>query len=254
MQIPDMKNNATAVTLVIRADSGLRSNAGQRSPENRLLQITTSSLNPPRRSARASELETVPTILNEAERRERSECEEIIRQGWDTFLAVGCALTTIRQKHLYRDRYRTFEEYCRQKWGFSKTHANRLIEAAAVAAVLTPIGVKLNSESQVRPLVGLAPQRIPEAWKKAQEFAGGGEITAKVVRRAAEEFRTDSPHCAETAPPNKAGSIPTGWKPAFKLIDKAEEATKEKNIQAVLDTLENLRKCLLNFARTVRDR
>jgi hypothetical protein len=241
-----MRNNATAVTLVMRADSGLGSNAGKRPPENLLLQITTSSLNPPRRSARACELEMLSTTLNEAERRERSECEEIIRQGWDTFLEVGCALTTIRQKHLYRDRYRTFEEYCRQKWGFSKTHANRLIEAAAVAAVLTPIGVKLNSESQVRPLVGLAPQKIPAAWKKAQEFAEGGEITAKVVRRAAEEFKTDSPHCAKTAQRKKAGSIPTGLKLALNLIDKAEEATKKKDIQAVLNALGELRKCLLH--------
>ena len=238
----------------MRAESGFRSDAGRRPPENRLLQIATSSLIPPQRGALASKLETLPTTLNEAERRERSEREEIIRQGWNTFLEVGCALTTIRQKHLYRDRYRTFEEYCRQKWGFSKTHANRLIEAAAVAAILTPIGVKLNSESQVRPLVGLAPQRIPAAWKKAQEFAEGGEITAKVVRRAAEEFKTDSRHCAEPAPSNKTGSIPTGWKPAFKLIDKAEEATEKKDIQAVLDTLGNLRKCLLSFARTVKDR
>jgi hypothetical protein len=98
----------------------------------------------------------------------------------------------------------------------------------------------------VRPLVGLAPQRIPAAWKKAQEFTGGGEITAKVVRRAAEEFKSESTNCAEIAPLRKASSIPRGLKIALKLIDKAEEATKKKDIQAVLNTLGELRKCLLH--------
>jgi hypothetical protein len=56
-----------------------------------------------------------------------------------------------------------------------------LIEAALVAAALTPIGVKLKSESQVRPLVRLAPVKIPAAWKRAEEIAGDGEVTAKVV-------------------------------------------------------------------------
>ncbi len=149
------------------------------------------------------ELQKLSKTLGAAETKECGECEEIIRQGWDTFLEVGRALTIIRHKRLYRNRFETFEEYCRQKWQFSKTHANRLIEAAAVAAALTPIGVKLKSESQARPLVGLAPQKIPTAWKKAVELNGDGEITAKVVKRATEEFRTNSHKSGENAPPKK---------------------------------------------------
>jgi prepilin-type N-terminal cleavage/methylation domain-containing protein len=38
------------------------------------------------------------TPLDEVETRERGECEEIIRRGWNTFLEVGRALTTIRDK------------------------------------------------------------------------------------------------------------------------------------------------------------
>jgi hypothetical protein len=45
-----------------------------------------------------------------------------------------------------------------QRWGMSKTHANRQIDAASVAEVLTPMGVK-PSERVAREL---APLRFPE--------------------------------------------------------------------------------------------
>ncbi len=59
-------------------------------------------------------------VLNEPETRERNECEKIISKGWNTFLEVGRALCRIRQKRLYRDHYSTFEEYCQERWDFSK--------------------------------------------------------------------------------------------------------------------------------------
>ncbi len=182
--------------------------------------------------------------LNEAEKRQRVECEEIIRRGWNTFLDVGRALATIRDQRLYRDRYGTFEGYCRQKWEFSRTHAYRMIEAAAVAAVLSPIGVKLHSESQARPLAGLAPQSIPAAWKRAVEIAGKGEVTAKVVRRAAEEFRHDVEQAKGIATPHKDAPTPAGMDSALKLIEKAEDGTRAHDMQVVLGALQDLRKCL----------
>ena len=59
---------------------------------------------------------------------------------------LGKSMTAIRveAKRRYRDDYRLFGEHCRRKWAFGRTHANRLIEAAAVAGVLTPIGVKVR--------------------------------------------------------------------------------------------------------------
>ena len=48
-------------------------------------------------------------------------------------MEVGLALAEIRDLRLYRREYSGFEEYCRKKWGWSKQHAYRLIEAAPVA-------------------------------------------------------------------------------------------------------------------------
>lgn len=184
-----------------------------------------------------------PTPLSDAEKRERDRCEAIIAKGWETFLAVGYALATIRNKRLYRDRHATFEDYCRQKWEFSKSHANRLIEAAVVAAILTPIGVKPTSESQLRPLVDLPPQRIPDAWKKAQELAGGKEITAKVVRQAAEQFKplptlpVDSTPKKKRPPQDKTTRV-------LHLIAQAEKAAQQEDIKSLLAALARIRKRL----------
>jgi hypothetical protein len=189
-------------------------------------------------------MSTLAPTLNEAEKRQRAECEEVIRRGWNTFVEVGQALSSIRDKRLYRDRYGTFEGYCRRKWELSKSHAYRMIESAAVASVLSPIGVKLTSESQARPLAGLAPQSIPAAWKRAQELAGAGEVTASVVRRAAEEFKHDTEHLKRVPTPHGYSSTKAGLESAIKWIEKAENGTRAQDMQVALDALKNLRECL----------
>jgi hypothetical protein len=191
----------------------------------------------------------LPKTLDGTELRERDHCEGVILKGWDTFVEVGSALATIRDKRLYRDCFGTFEEYCRQRWEFSRTHAYRMIEAAAVAAVLSPIGVKLHSESQVHPLAGLAPRSIPAAWKRAVEIAGKGEVTAKVVRRAAEEFRHDFKHVEEIARLHRTGLRQSSLQAAFDLIRQVEEAVRAKDDNAALTALSSLHKCLSDFGQ-----
>lgn len=122
-----------------------------------------------------------------------------------------------------------------------------MIEAATVAAFLTPIGVKVKSESQLRPLVSLTPKKIPEAWKKAQQLAGDGEVTAKVVRQAAEEFKTEATPRKAKTPPTKQSNLSRGvLKSALKLVDKAEKALKGNDTKALCSLISKLRECLLD--------
>jgi len=183
--------------------------------------------------------------LGPAESQERDKCEEIIRHGWGTFLEVGSALARIRDKRLYRDCYSTFEEYCRRKWELSRAHAYRMIDAAAVVAVLSPIGDKLQSESQVRALAGLAPRTIPEAWRRALEIAGTGKVTARIVKRAAEEFKHETEHSTRAASPHKHGSLPDGLKLSLKLIEEAEAGARAHDWRIVLEAHRKLHECLL---------
>jgi len=93
-------------------------------------------------------------------------CEETIQHGLGTFIEVGSALLKIREERLYRKMHRNFDEYCRKRWSFGKTHANRLVSAALASHELAPIGA-ISHESQIRPLLRLEPGKQQEAWREA---------------------------------------------------------------------------------------
>jgi hypothetical protein len=197
-----------------------------------------------RRDALAAAPDSQSRALSRAECRQRNECETIISKGWDTFIEVGHALVTIRDRRLYRDQYARFEDYCREKWDYSRTHANRLVNAATIAAVLAPIGAKVKSESQLRPLLALSPQIIPAAWKRAEELAAGSPVTAKIVRRAVEDFKSGPGHSTDTTKESKPIEKRTKSSPALKLIDKIEKAARTNDLGTILAALKTLRKHL----------
>jgi hypothetical protein len=80
----------------------------------------------------------VAVILTPDEQRSLSKCEAIVARGMKSFVLVGRALTKIRTRKLYRQTHPTFEGYCKERFGMSKTQANRIIQAALVAKNLAP--------------------------------------------------------------------------------------------------------------------
>jgi phage N-6-adenine-methyltransferase len=130
--------------------------------------------------------------------RRLSELETTIERGLKTFVEVGNALAEIRDSRLYRKEYATFGDYCRERWGMSKRHANRLVESASVIHNLGPMGPELpTSERQARPLTSLPPEQQIEAWETAVSTAPNGKLTAKhiesVVRSMTEVEETEEP-------------------------------------------------------------
>lgn len=113
------------------------------------------------------------TILDRSEAGELVECEAVIERGLATFYDVGTALLKIRDERLYRSTHDTFEDYCRGRWQMSRPQAYRLIEAAAIAENLSPIGDKPTHESQIRPLTGLEPEQQRTVWEQAVSESGG---------------------------------------------------------------------------------
>ena len=57
-------------------------------------------------------------ILVESERSELLQHEQVIEKGLKTFVDVGNALLAIRDKRLYRQGFGTFEDYCKDRWGW----------------------------------------------------------------------------------------------------------------------------------------
>lgn len=121
--------------------------------------------------------------------------EQTIERGLQTFVDVGTALLEIRDSRLYRQTFGTFEDYCRERWGMSRVHAFRMIEAASVANNLLPIGNILPAtESQARPLTGLPVDLQREAWQRAVDTAPNGKITAAHVASVVEVMTTSTSH------------------------------------------------------------
>lgn len=103
-----------------------------------------------------------------------------------SFVDAGLALQAIRDRRLYKSNHKTFEGYCKERWGIISAHARRLIEAAVVVGELknAPIGAFPQSESQARELTRLEdPNDRVSAWSAAVHATPEGKaVTAKIVR------------------------------------------------------------------------
>lgn len=121
--------------------------------------------------------------LTQAETTELAQHETVIERDQHTFIKVGLALMAIREKRLYREQYGTFEDYCQERWHWSRQHANRLISSAEVVENLEPIGSIIPAtESQARPLAPLPPALQREAWQQSVATALDGKVTAAHVQ------------------------------------------------------------------------
>ena len=116
------------------------------------------------------------------------ELEAIIARGQKAFVEVGNALLEIRERRSYKERgYKSFDDYCREHWSFTKQRANQFVEAAKVVKELestTMVAVLPESERQAREL-SRADDPV-EVWAEVVEQHAPAEITAAVIREHVE--------------------------------------------------------------------
>ncbi|MBD2730486.1 hypothetical protein H6G96_30265 [Nostoc sp. FACHB-892] len=127
------------------------------------------------------------------------------------FFEAGKALSELRDRRLYRSTHKTFEDYCRDRFGHSRQKSNYLIAAADVYENLTTIccqnlgiedlttnGSQIlpTSEGQVRPMTKLEPQEQWQVWQAAVQQADGKVPTGRVVKDVIERIleRTKAPN------------------------------------------------------------
>lgn len=128
------------------------------------------------------------------------ELEIVIEQGRASFLAVGQALLEIRDERKYRDSgYTRFEDYCRERWGWSERHANRQIDATKTIDTLYgdepgPRGPVPATEKQARVLASIPePVHRAEVWDRAVE-EHGPQPTARQITETADFVLNREPH------------------------------------------------------------
>ena len=207
----------------------------------------TKKASPPPATINADTGEVLAPKLTKEDAEELERCETVIKQGWGTFLEVGRALATIRDKELYKGKYDGFDQYWKKELGVSRSYAYSLIESAEVSDQLSAIAdieIKPLNEAQLRELIPVPEAKRAEAWKKAIELAGDKPITAKLVRKAAVKYR---PKKSGKTKAKKAETTKVDLEPALKLLASAEKLAEENKDKAIQKKLIELRELLVEL-------
>lgn len=178
--------------------------------------------------------QSVLTNVTPEEAAEFKRQDKIVRKGVEAFMECGKALIEIQEKKLWRaGGWATWEAYCRQVAGLSKSYAHRIINATRVAGELgkLPIGNSVYpvSESQVRPLLRLPdPDQQARAWAAAVEKAKGEQPTAADVQEVV--FEILQPDGASEKPPSRSHR-------RAELVDRLKQVIAKRKSWAQVETL-----------------
>jgi hypothetical protein len=146
--------------------------------------------------------------LSTSEQQALSHYEQVIERGLKTFFEVGAALLRVRDLRLYRTEYRTFEEYCADRWGLARNRAYQLIDAAGVVQNVQNFGHEAPTiESHAAALATLKdPEQQRQAWQQAVQRAQelGKKLTAALVDAVVKEMQPAAPAPPPREPPQTA--------------------------------------------------
>ncbi|MGV2831944.1 hypothetical protein [Myxosarcina sp. GI1(2024)] len=147
-------------------------------------------------SSKSSELAVLPIApLTTEEEGDRLHLERKVERA---FYEAGMALMQLRDRRLYRSTHATFEDYCRDRFNYTRRRPYQMIEAALIYDNLVEKCAKFfhilpTKEGQIQPLSQLELDEQPEAWISAVEEAGGkvppGRIVKEVVQRIKDRER-----------------------------------------------------------------
>jgi hypothetical protein len=79
--------------------------------------------------------------LTPAEKQELVKCENVIRTNRKAFEEIVRALAIIHEKKLYRASHSSFQEYCSEKWQFTRDYGYKLVQAYYTEQKLLASGV-----------------------------------------------------------------------------------------------------------------
>jgi hypothetical protein len=173
--------------------------------------------------------------LAPAERRRLADLEQVVERGFRTFVSVGLALSEIRDQRLYRETHKSFEDYCRERWGFNDRRASQLIVASEVSTI---VGTSPpENEAQARELAPLRadPETLREAWDEVVERNPGPTAAdvrqvvqrklgvradpVKEITRLSERFTRTLDEHAEALPPEHKRLIAADLRRWADLLD-----------------------------------
>ncbi len=149
----------------------------------------------------------VEVVVDELTEEEEGARQILERQVERAFYLAGRALRELRDRRLYRSTHKTFEEYCRERFGFTRDSAYLKIGAADIyenlEQNLPTNGRHLPLPTNERQLRHLAKAKLEpavqvEVWQQAVSSAGGrvpsGRIVSDIVQRIKERTPVPNPY------------------------------------------------------------
>lgn len=135
---------------------------------------------------------------------ENNRLAEIVKEvdaGIDSWMRIGKLLAEIDASCLYRATHKSFNDFCRDKWGMSSRNAKRYIVGSRYAehygdkmlkwvqkapngSTLLP---KFTGERAVRPLNAVPDKKIDTVSKLLVEASAYSPLTERVVQSAVDE-------------------------------------------------------------------
>jgi site-specific DNA-methyltransferase (adenine-specific) len=156
------------------------------------------------------------SVSHEMTEAELAVAEAIIARGKQTFVEVGEALLAIRDRSGYRlAGYSTFEAYCKQRWGWSRTHGYNVIAAAETARNVLPV-IHSGTPPTLAQALALAPLPAAEQRAIVQDLGELDQYSTRQLRQVIKERRVQRVRDARlellaTAPPEPATAPDLLW-------------------------------------------
>lgn len=174
--------------------------------------------------------------LKTNEKQELQKHETTIKKGLNTFVEVGQALLEIRENKLYRIEYKTFEEYCQDKWHFTRMRVSQLINASLTIKNVNP-GLQMpKNEKEVRPLTPLEPEIQNAVWQETIE-KHGENITAKKVQEVANDWKEANKEIKQQK--NEGVFVAANDKDILKKAKEIKEQKAAAYKQKIVERIEN---------------
>ncbi|MCB1207298.1 MAG: DUF5131 family protein [Verrucomicrobiae bacterium] len=174
--------------------------------------------------------------------------DKIVSKFARDIVVASDALYEIRDRKLYRGKFKTFSDYCESVHEMSRQYANRLIRAGKIRAEMVPIVSKMGlpepeNEAQLRELARLpSTEERVEVYREAvvQASSDDGKVTARLLADVISRRNAD-------LPPDSEGEVPhltpiQRLNQARPLLDQLESTLQEAGVKS--DILTKLRKLL----------
>ena len=176
--------------------------------------------------------------LSTEEQTTLTDCEAAIDRNRAAFMETALALCIIRKQRLYREKFKTFEEYCQTRHGFGRKYGYRLAKAGQLLTEMGPIGhTALTSESAARQLLKAPKGKRREVLDKAKAEAGAKPLTAAKIKEAVDavteaDHEDDNEPAAEAVVVHTNFQAPSGQPPLTTHREMAAWAAKGYNIHS----------------------